>query len=256
MSEIDFETVVTKFDKILERGLCKGTGSDPNGSVCVEQAVAIAMDLPFNDNPSCVEPVIATFKRGLNDSRWSSPEARARGLRDLGIAQIGSAGVVDPVEFTKKLSEKMIRVLIPAVFRKVFPKDADCLQAALKCEELGTASAAYCAASAAYCAASAAYCAASAAASAARAAARAAASAAASAASAARAAASAAASAARAARAAARAAASAASAAASAARAADCAADEMLILGARCCLEVLIELKSPGCGWIHLGGAK
>ncbi len=142
MNKIDFPTVITKFDKLLARGLCEGVGTQ-DGQMCIEAAVACAMDLPFNDEPSCVEPVVRTFKIGLNDARWSSPEARAKGLRDLGIAQIGSAGVVDPIEFTKKLSEKMIRVLIPHLFRQVFPTNTACLEAADLCEKDGTASAAY-----------------------------------------------------------------------------------------------------------------
>jgi len=49
------------------------------------------------------------FKIRLNDARWSSPTARATGLRDLGIAQLGSLGVVKDTEFVKLMAEKTIR---------------------------------------------------------------------------------------------------------------------------------------------------
>lgn len=130
--------VVEKFDAILSRGLCSGVGR-PNGQMCIEAAVVQALGLPFGDNLKCVEPAIRSFKITLNDSRWSSPQARAAGLRDLGIAQIGSMGVVDGKEFVLLLSIKTIKVLIPALFREVFPSNVHCLNAATKCEEEGTA---------------------------------------------------------------------------------------------------------------------
>src|ERR1700721_260365 len=96
--------VIQKFDAILERGLCKGVG-ERDGQMCIEAAVCAAMDLPHGDEPTCVEPAVRKFKIGLNDSNWSSPAARAAGLRDLGIAQIGSLGVVNGAEFSKLLAE-------------------------------------------------------------------------------------------------------------------------------------------------------
>ena len=74
MSEkIDFPSVIKKFDKILERGLCSGIGV-PDGQMCIEAAIAQAMDLPFNDKPKCVEPAIRTYKITLNDKGWSRCE--------------------------------------------------------------------------------------------------------------------------------------------------------------------------------------
>src|SRR5258708_26571172 len=91
--EIDFPAVIKKFDSILERGLCAGVG-DRDGQMCVEAAICAALNLPHGDNPSCVASFVRDYKIALNDANWSSPQARAKGLRDLGIAQIGSKGIV------------------------------------------------------------------------------------------------------------------------------------------------------------------
>jgi hypothetical protein len=147
-TEIDFATIVPKFDKLLERGLCIGVGN-PDGQMCIEAAIACAMDLPFNDEPTCVEPAVRAFKIALNDSsRWSSPEVRAKALRNIGIAQIGSAVVVDGNEFAKRLAEKTIRIIIPHIFNFVFKDNPACLAAAERCRLEGTKDAAYAAANA------------------------------------------------------------------------------------------------------------
>jgi hypothetical protein len=272
----------TKFDvktyhKILDRGLSQGLGSR-DAMVCIEAAICQTLGLPHGDDPQCVTPAVRAYKIALNDSPWSSPQARAAGLRDLGLAQLGSLGVVDGGEFSRRLAEKTIRVLIPQLFRLVFPKNSACLTAADRCEAQGTAAAAVGAGAAAaeaawaaaagagaagwaaagaagWAAAAAAARAAEAATEAAEAAEAAAGAAAARAAEAARAAAAraAAAEAATAAEAAwaaagARAAEAAEAARAAAARAAEAAAgEEFLILSGSLALETLRELKSPGC---------
>src|SRR5262245_36058632 len=100
VSNINFPEVITKFDKILGRGLCAGLGS-PSGQMCIEAAISQAMGLPFNDEPECVAESVRRYKITLNDSgRWRSPQSRAEALRDIGIAQIGSKGIVNDTEFT------------------------------------------------------------------------------------------------------------------------------------------------------------
>lgn len=120
---IDFDKFVPAFDSILARGLSSGLG-ERDGQMCIEAAVCAALDLPHGDRPSCVSPAIRSFKIALNDASWSSPEARARGLRRLGIAQVGSLGVVDDIEFTKRLSLGIVRKLIPKLFRDIFPDNS------------------------------------------------------------------------------------------------------------------------------------
>lgn len=203
-TEFDFPKIIKKYDRFLARGLSKGMG-DRNGQMCIEAAVCAALDLPHGDDPNCVSYSVRSFKIALNDSTWSSSEARAKGLRNLGIAQIGSLGVVDNVEFSSCLVKKTIQVLIPELFRELFPENEKCLEAARRCELEGSAEAAESARDAADRAA----------------------------------------------------AASAARSAAFSARAANSAVnvvrqsdDKYLIMSADLALDVLKELKSPGCDWI------
>ncbi len=232
MTQFDWPTIVARFDEVLARGLCIGVG-ERNGQMCIEAAICAALDLPHGDDPACVTRSVRSFKIALNDAQWSSPQARATGLRALGIAQIGSRDVVDDQEFSLRLAEKTIRHLIPRLFREIAPNNEAMMAAADRCEREGSKEAAGAAARAAEAAW----------------ATRAAAEAAAWAAEAAWAAwaAAEAAEAARAAEAAARAAAEAAARAAST--------DVYLLLSAALALETLRELGSPGCAWLDAESA-
>ena len=130
----DFKTIIPKFDAILKRGLCAGLGT-PNGQVCIEAAIALAMGLPFSDAPTCVEKNIIVFKIALNDQSWSTEEARAKGLRNIGIAQIGSKDVVDGIVFQQLLTTKLIKTLIPDLFKKVFKPGSAAFNAGLECSK-------------------------------------------------------------------------------------------------------------------------
>jgi len=212
------------YDQILSRGLSNGLGSR-EGTMCIEAAICTVLGMKHSDNPKCVAESVREFKIALNDKNWSSQKARAEGLYDLGLAQLGSLGVVNDKAFCTLLSTKIIKVLIPRLFKEIFPENEICLKAANKCELEGAAYAAY-----------AAYAAANAAANAANAAY----------------ATNAAYSAANAAYAA-YAAANAAYAAYDATKAVNAAAvDTYLKLAASLALEVLIELKSPGVQLLNL----
>jgi hypothetical protein len=139
---------IKKFDEILARGLSQGLGN-PEGKVCIEAAICMTLGLPHGDDPGCVSSAVRSFKISLNDRLWSSPKARAIGLRDLGIAQLGSRDTVSDTKFTIRLAKKTIRTLIPTLFREIFPENKSCLDAALRCEIKGTSAAAYAAADAA-----------------------------------------------------------------------------------------------------------
>jgi hypothetical protein len=132
---------VKRFDDILKRGLSHGVGQR-NGQMCIEAAICTVLNLPHGDDPGCVSKSVRSFKIVLNDKRWSSPEARARGLRDLGLAQLGSLGMVDDKQFVTILSKKIIQTLLPAFIKKLYPTRKDLLEAADVCEKAGTREAA------------------------------------------------------------------------------------------------------------------
>jgi hypothetical protein len=243
----------------VDAGLVKGVGVAEPGKMCVEAAVCYALGLPHGDDPGCVSSALRRLKIRLNDSNWSSDTARAKGLRRLALAQLGSAGVLDDREFARRVVEMTIRKAVPVGLRAAArrnPKHAAALEAAaVRCETEGTREAARegeRVAAAAY----AAYAAAAAAAYAAAAAAADAAADAAYAAYAAYAAAAAAdAAAAYAAYAAADAAAAYAAADADADADADAAArtrDRVLADYAEWVVEILIGMQAPGCQWLDL----
>ena len=129
-----------KYNSILSKGLSYGLGNRKD-QVCIEAAICQVLGLPHGDDPGCVSSSVRSFKIALNDSAWSSSKARAAGLRELGLAQLGSKGVVSDSEFSQRLVKKIIQVLIPALFREIFPDNERCLQAAARCQLEGTAAA-------------------------------------------------------------------------------------------------------------------
>ena len=87
--------------------------------MCVEAAVNYAMGLPHGDNPSCVGDAVRRFKIALNDSNaWTSKAARAKGLRRVAIAQLGS-DKIDQFKFLKALALETIRQILPIALRNV-----------------------------------------------------------------------------------------------------------------------------------------
>ena len=136
MNTFDVTTfAVDKFDAILARGLSNGLGKQ-DGQMCIEAAICNVLGLPHSDDPGCVAAAVRSFKIGLNDKAWSSPVARAEGLRDLGLAQLGSLGTVDDKQFVKLLAGKLIRVLVPTLVRDLYPGKYTALCDA--CERDGT----------------------------------------------------------------------------------------------------------------------
>lgn len=127
---------VKLYDKILRRGLSFGPGGrwpeeeevdlkhangPGKGQMCIEAAICAVLEYDSEDQPKCVTKEIINFKIELNDSYWSSPKARAKGLRDLGLAQLGSRGVITGSQFTKAFKEEAQKELLPAI--RKFDKD-------------------------------------------------------------------------------------------------------------------------------------
>ena len=141
------KTICKKVLKVVDAGLCSGKGKPVPGEMCVEEAVTFALGEEFSDEPSCVSPVLRSFKIALNDKYWSSKKARAEGLRRIAIAQLGTKDTLDEKEFVKRLAEMTIRKTVPEAIRLVAEKAAephktDMLAAALECEQVGTRKAA------------------------------------------------------------------------------------------------------------------
>jgi hypothetical protein len=123
-------------DNYLDRGLSAGVG-EPDKQVCVEAAICLALGLPLGDDPPCVAPTVRAFKIALNDGPWSSPKARAAGMRALAYAQIGTRGHLDEKKWVTRVAELTIREVLPPILRQVgLEKEAK------RCEEEGTEEAA------------------------------------------------------------------------------------------------------------------
>lgn len=90
----------------VDAGICRGLGSDQTpGHMCVEAAVCYALGLPHGDNPQCVDGALRRLKISLNDSEWSSNAARAKGLRRLAIAQLGTSKKFDHEFFAQQVAQ-------------------------------------------------------------------------------------------------------------------------------------------------------
>jgi hypothetical protein len=243
---------------VVDHGLVKGLGTAKVGAMCVEAAVCFAMGLPHSDQPTCVAPAVRTFKIGINDANWSSSAARAKGLRRIAVAQLGS-DQIDEVKFAMEVALRTVNIIVPIALRAAAelaakPHKEALEKAAYACEVAKDLDAARYAASdaASYASDAAARSASYAASSAARSASDAARSASYAARSAARSARYAASSAARSASSAASSASSAASSASDAARSASSASDAVLAQASDIGLEALIQCFSPGCAYLDL----
>src|SRR3990167_3433678 len=149
MTEIEItKAVARKVLSVVDKGLSKGLGNPKPGEMCVEAAVCYALGLPRGDDPSCVAPALRAVKIRLNDSNWSSKQARAKGLRRLAVAQLGSASHLDEKEFRRRIVDHAIRRSVPSALRSAASiiKDekhkAALCEAANRCEKEGTRQAA------------------------------------------------------------------------------------------------------------------
>jgi membrane protein involved in colicin uptake len=140
--------VARKVLDVVDAGLVKGVGNPEPGQMCVEAAVCFALGLPHGDDPQCVSRALRSLKIKLNDAEWSSNEARAKGLRRLAVAQLGSRDALDDIEFAKRVAELAIRKSVPQALRAAasIQKNAEhrekLLSAANRCEVEGTKAAA------------------------------------------------------------------------------------------------------------------
>ena len=116
------EELARKCLTVVDAGLVSGLGVPELGKMCVEAAINYALGSPHGDQPKCgakdvVAQTLRRLKIRLNDAKWSSDQARTKGLRRLALAQLGSAGVLDEVEFAKRVVTLAIRVSVPEALR-------------------------------------------------------------------------------------------------------------------------------------------
>jgi hypothetical protein len=105
-----------KIIELLQHGLVEGVGKPEPGKMCVEAAVCYALGEPHGDTPTCVGSAVRAFKIRLNDAKWPSNQARADGLREIAIAQLGS-NEIDQREFAKRVTLKVIQQITPIALR-------------------------------------------------------------------------------------------------------------------------------------------
>lgn len=110
------EAVAQKVLDVIAPGLSQGLGVQEPGKMCVEAAVCYALGLPHGDNPPCVGGAVRKAKIRLNDAAWSSEAARAKGMRRVAIAQLGSVKI-DQCKFADILAREAIRQFVPIALR-------------------------------------------------------------------------------------------------------------------------------------------
>lgn len=111
--------LVTKLLATVDAGLVGGLGQPTPGQMCVEAAVCYAMGLPHGDEPTCVSPAIRSLKIALNDAAWSSPAARAAGMRRLAVLQLGTRDNFDDRLFAGKVVIFTVRVILSDMMRLI-----------------------------------------------------------------------------------------------------------------------------------------
>jgi len=115
--------LIQKINSLLDKGLIKGIGEPLPGQMCVEALICYALNLPHNDNPPCVAPIVRDLKIKLNDSKyWPSNTDRANGLRRLSIAQLNSLGI-DNIKFKEQVFYHNQKDIIPLTFDWIPIKD-------------------------------------------------------------------------------------------------------------------------------------
>jgi hypothetical protein len=124
MSKPITKELIETIDEVLSHGLSKGLGTPEKGKMCVEAAICFSLGEPHSDKPSCVGEAVRKAKIVLNDCGWSSNEARAKGMRNLSIAQLGST-ILDQEEFSEKLFVNSCKTILVFLIQKHYEKEKD-----------------------------------------------------------------------------------------------------------------------------------
>lgn len=108
--------------EVVDLGLSDGVGEPIPGKMCVEAAVCYAMGQEHNDDPICVHSAVREGKIILNDNGWSTPKARANGMRRLAVAQLGST-CIDGDLFLDTFASNLMKLLLPDAIKECEEKD-------------------------------------------------------------------------------------------------------------------------------------
>lgn len=100
--------IVGKILATVDAGLIAGLGVPTPGHMCVEAAVSYALGLEHSPSPDCVHPIIRRLVISLNDANWSGPAARAKGMRRLAVAQLGTQDL-NGADFARRVAEALVR---------------------------------------------------------------------------------------------------------------------------------------------------
>lgn len=94
--------------KVVDKGLSQGKGQKVPGKMCVEAAVSFAMgEDDWTDQPICVDADVRDLKIHINDYISCSNKTRAKILRRLSIAQLGTVDI-DMGNFTDRVIDALI----------------------------------------------------------------------------------------------------------------------------------------------------
>src|SRR5260221_944097 len=107
--------------KVLEAvdaGLVRGLGEQTPGKMCIEAAVCYAMGMPHSDRPKCVGSAVRAYKIRLNDANWSTDKGRAKGMREVAIATLGS-DQIDQRQFTDLVVIGAISQVLPRALARI-----------------------------------------------------------------------------------------------------------------------------------------
>lgn len=96
---------------MVDAGLVCGVGEPVRGKMCIEAAVSYAMGEEHGDEPSCVHVSVRGAKIHLNDEDWSNNKARAKGMRRIAVAQLGSKNI-DHKLFVATLGNEFLNIIM------------------------------------------------------------------------------------------------------------------------------------------------
>ena len=110
------EDFARKVLRVVDAGLIDGVGEPDPGKMCVEAAVSFASGEKHTDGPICVARWLRSWKIRLNDTiGWSNDKIRAKGLRRVAIAQLGTFKNLDTdasrTKFFKLLEAECLKIM-------------------------------------------------------------------------------------------------------------------------------------------------